>query len=171
MACSGRQRGHYSPLWALVGMMAICVLMAAGSWLEDRFHSMSNEMGGGERREALAAALEMSEHPTGSETAARRSLAGEFAEGEAGCDLFAGEMRSYDGNQDAVLRTYEEQLVEEARMQVVFLEAGQIPEPAAGGLPDLLSDLAEWDPAGEAGDRPLTIVYVMICDEGEFDCR
>jgi hypothetical protein len=159
MACSGYNRNYdYSLIYVLLAVVVICGLNVASPFINRAFDRISADF----MLRELEAGLQDVQHPAGAERVSARSLKGNFAGGEQGWDLFAGEIYRYDGDRQAVLSKYAQQEVGGRAVETLFLEDGRL--PAGTDLPDSLSDIEAWGLPADAGQASLYLVYVAVVD-------
>jgi hypothetical protein len=161
----------YSLIYVLLGMVVICFLVIAGPLvITPAFDTLKKN----NALREFETAFQDVQHPVGTERFALRAEAGDFADSERGCDFFVGEVRRYDGGQEAILTAYESQQVAGNPVQVRFIEAGQMPVQIGQPLPVPLDDLAGWELPSAAAQRSLYLVYLWVAGyEGSLglDCR
>lgn len=167
---------HYYPhknyslitMWIAIGV--ICCLLVAG----ERFiQPVFNDIMGDINLDSFEKAFQELQHPLESEYLAYSSELGHFSGNQGGCDLFLGEIRRYDGNQEAILAAYPGQDVKGHPLQVAFLSGDEIPNVRVDSLPAPLGDLAGWElPPGVDQDTLYLVYLVILDDEGDlkFNC-
>ncbi len=153
---------NYSLIYMWIAIGIICCLSIAGP----RFiRPALDEIIGDLNLDSFEKAFQNLRHPTGTEYLSSRSELGDFGGSQLGCDLFLGEIRRYEVSQDGILTDYEEQDVRGYPIQVVTLEAGQIPGGTADLLPAPLNELAGWELPAGVDQGALYLVYVIIQDD------
>ena len=161
---------NYTPLYALLAMVLICIMSIAGPV----FRPVITNLAGGTVLQEFKDAFQDVQHPAGTEHLLLRTKMGEFTGSEQGCDLFVGEVRRYDDNMKVILASYADQETSGYPLQVVFLERGRIPELVSNSLPEPLNDLTGWELSSGVEQQPLYMIYLMVVDyEGNLrlDCR
>ena len=162
---------NYSLIYATLAVVVICVLSITGrGFLRP---AVNNMLGGIELRKFKSEFQDLP-HPAGTERLSLRTAKGVLTAGDTGCDLFVGEVRQFDGNEEVICAAYTDQTVRGNPIQVAFFEYGQLPAQASKLLPEPLNDLAGWDLPLEAGEQPLYMVYIEVVGfEGKMhlNCR
>jgi len=162
---------NYAPFYALLGMALICILTIAGP----RFirPAMNKNLSVIELRD-YEKAFRTLQHPSGTTPLALRTTSGVLMDAEQGCDFFVGEIRQFNGTQDAIPSMYAEQLVSGNPLEVAFLEAGQMPSRVSSFLPEPIKNLAGWDLPPASTGQPMYLVYLLVVGfEGDLrlNCR
>ena len=157
MACSGYRRFDPTLIYVLLALLVILGLTIASPFISRLFDTLSADLAS--RR--LEAAFQDVQHPDGTERLSAQTARGNFY-GEQGWDLFVGEIRCYEGNEETVLSAYAEQVVDGRAISVLFLENGEIPVETSHSFPEALSDIAAWGLDPDTRQEPLYMVYVMI---------
>ena len=161
---------NYSPFYALLAMVLICILSIVGPV----FRPVITNLAGSVVLREFEAAFQDVQHPAGTERLSVQAKMGEFTGSEQGCDFYVGELRYYDGNKQAILAYYADQATSGFPLEVVLLEGGRIPGQVSGSLPEPLNDLAGWKMPSGVEQQSLYMVYLLVVDnEGDLrlDCR
>ncbi len=161
---------NYSPLYALLAMVLICIMSIAGPV----FRPVITNLAGGTVLREFKDTFQDVQHPAGTEHLSLRTKMGEFTGGEQGCDFYVGEVRRYDDNMKSVLASYADQTTSGYPLQAVFIEDGRIPELVSDSLPEPLKNLAGWELPPGVEQQPMYMVYLLVVDnEGDLslDCR
>jgi hypothetical protein len=162
---------NYSLIYVLLALVIICLLTIAGPLVID---PATNNLKKSMALQEFKAAFQDVQHAAGTEHLSLHTEAGDFADGEQGCDFFVGQVRRYDGSQETILAAYAHQEVKGNPVHVLFIEDGQIPVQASHPLPEPLDDLAGWKLSSNAEQQPLYVVYLLVVGyEGSMglDCR
>ena len=95
---------------------------------------------------AHVSAFKMIEHPSDTTSVVRKARVGLQVGNGNHCDYFVGELRTYDGDRQAIEAAYAGQRPggEIAWLAVVFVDAGVIPPEAGWDLPQGLDSLRGW---------------------------
>ena len=113
-------------------------------------------------------------HPPGTTLVRRVSDVGLLAGNGNHCDFFVGELRTYTGSEDSIVRFYSPKSVwspnsnaPEALDSIIFLEGEEIPGVERDYLPTDHQDISAWSlPRSRRGEK-LYIVYRL--DSGVFN--
>jgi type II secretory pathway pseudopilin PulG len=161
----------YSLIYVLLAVVVIAVLSIVGSRvIKPAMNNLQKDIA----LQEFETAFESVQHAAGTERLSLRTAAGDFTDSERGCDFFVGQVRAYDGDQEAVRAAYADQNVEGIPVQVLFVEDGQMPAQLSQSLPESLDGLAGWELAPNAAQQPLYVVYLLVAGyEGNMslDCR
>ena len=161
---------NYSPLYALLAMVLICIMSIAGPV----FRPIITNLAGSVVLREFEAAFQDVQHPAGTDRLSVQAKMGEFAGGEQGCDFFVGEVRRYDSKKDVIFAFYADHANTSIPLKVVFIENGQIPAQESKSLSEPLNDLAGWELPSDGELQPLYLVYLLVVDNAgdlRLDCR
>jgi len=150
---------NYSLFYITLAIMVICCLTITGAkFIKPAINKMlaKNDLKNFQR------AFRDLQHPADTARLSLRSSLCVLTDAEQGCDVFVGEIRQFDGDQQAISTFYTDQSVRSNPIQVAFLEEGRLPVQVSVFLPETLNTLSGWDlPPGSAG-KPMYLVYLLV---------
>jgi hypothetical protein len=162
---------NYSLIYVLLAMVLICGLAIAGPLV---IRPAMNNLSGSIALNKYKIAFQDIQHPAGTERLALRTSMGDFTGIDQGCDFFVGEVRRYNGREDAIIGAYADQAISGNPLQVMFIEGGLIRTQVSNFLPEQLDNLSAWGLPPGAEQQPLYMVYLVVLDyEGDLrlDCQ
>ncbi len=161
---------NYSLIYVLLAMVLICGLAIAGPVIRPAMNNLSGSIA----LHKFETAFRDVQHPVGTELLSLRTLMGDFAGIDQGCDFYVGEVRRYSGSEEVIIIAYADRAIRDNPLQVVFIESGQIPARVSNFLPEPLDNLAGWELPPGVEQQALYMVYLLVVDyvwNLGFDCQ
>ncbi len=154
---------NYDLIYVLLAILTTACLSILGPWvIQPKFQEINRDL----TLQTLERDYQAIQHPAQTGPLAFQAVFWNDAADKKGCNFFAGEIRTYQGEPAGVVSAYAAQNVKPTgAIQVLLLDGGAIPAEPTGGFPPVLRALEAWPLPPGTAEQPLYLVYLVKSDQ------